>query len=63
MSIGLILLIVLMIVLLGGFSGWGGGPFYGHRLLWRRRTWIDPRDRSCSRASWEILTATKSRIY
>jgi hypothetical protein len=29
MSIGTILLIVLVIALLGGFSGIGGGPFYG----------------------------------
>ena len=29
MSIGTILLIILVIVLLGGFSGYGGGPFYG----------------------------------
>jgi hypothetical protein len=29
MSIGLIVLIVLVILLLGGFSGIGGGPFYG----------------------------------
>jgi len=29
MSIGTILLIVLIIALLGGFSGIGGGPFYG----------------------------------
>jgi Protein of unknown function (DUF3309) len=29
MSAGTILLIILMIALLGGFSGWGGGPFYG----------------------------------
>ncbi len=29
MSIGLILLIVLVIILAGGFSGLGGGPFYG----------------------------------
>jgi hypothetical protein len=29
MSIGTILLIILVIVLLGGFSGLGGGPFYG----------------------------------
>ena len=29
MSLGTILLIVLVIVLLGGFSGFGGGPFYG----------------------------------
>ena len=28
-SIGTILLIVLIIILLGGFSGIGGGPFYG----------------------------------
>src|SRR5256885_3849992 len=29
MSIGTIILIILIIALLGGFSGWGGGPFYG----------------------------------
>lgn len=30
MSVGMILLIVLVIALLGGFSGLGGGPFYGY---------------------------------
>jgi hypothetical protein len=29
MSIGMILVIILVIFLLGGFSGVGGGPFYG----------------------------------
>src|SRR6201984_1966019 len=29
MSIGTIILIILVIALLGGFSGVGGGPFYG----------------------------------
>jgi hypothetical protein len=29
MSVGTILLIILVIALVGGFSGWGGGPFYG----------------------------------
>jgi len=29
MSLGMILLIVLVIALLGGFSGIGGGRFYG----------------------------------
>jgi hypothetical protein len=29
MSIGTIILISLIIALLGGFSGVGGGPFYG----------------------------------
>jgi hypothetical protein len=29
MSVGTILLIVLVVALLGGFSGLGGGPFYG----------------------------------
>ena len=29
MSLGTILLIVIVIALLGGFSGFGGGPFYG----------------------------------
>jgi hypothetical protein len=29
MSLGTILLVVLIVALLGGFSGMGGGPFYG----------------------------------
>jgi len=29
MSVGTIILIILVILLLGGFSGLGGGPFYG----------------------------------
>ena len=29
MSLGTILLIILIIALLGGFSGFGGGPFTG----------------------------------
>ena len=29
MSLGTTLLIILIIALLGGFSGLGGGPFYG----------------------------------
>jgi hypothetical protein len=29
MSLGTILLIVIVVALLGGFSGIGGGPFYG----------------------------------
>jgi hypothetical protein len=29
MSLGTIILIILIIALLGGFSGVGGGPFYG----------------------------------
>ena len=29
MSLGTIVLIILIIALLGGFSGLGGGPFYG----------------------------------
>lgn len=29
MSLGTIILIILVIALLGGFSGVGGGPFYG----------------------------------
>lgn len=29
MSIGLILLVILVLILLGGFSGIGGRPFYG----------------------------------
>ncbi len=38
MSIGTIILIILVIALLGGFSGIGGGPFYGTGLLRRRRS-------------------------
>jgi hypothetical protein len=29
MSLGTIILIILVIALIGGFSGVGGGPFYG----------------------------------
>jgi hypothetical protein len=29
MGLGTILIIILIIALLGGFSGFGGGPFYG----------------------------------
>jgi hypothetical protein len=29
MSLGNILVIILIVALLGGFSGLGGGPFYG----------------------------------
>jgi Protein of unknown function (DUF3309) len=29
MSLGTILLVILIVALLGGFSGIGGGPFYG----------------------------------
>jgi hypothetical protein len=29
MSLGTILLVIFVIALLGGFSGLGGGPFYG----------------------------------
>ena len=29
MSIGTILVVTLILILLGGFSGLGGGPFYG----------------------------------
>lgn len=29
MSLGTIILIILVLALLGGFSGIGGGPFYG----------------------------------
>jgi hypothetical protein len=38
MSIGTIILIILVIALLGGFSGWGG-PVLRDRLLWWRRPW------------------------
>ena len=37
MSIGIILLIILVLILLGGFSGLGGGPFYGTGYLHRWR--------------------------
>jgi hypothetical protein len=32
MSLGTILLVILIIALLGGFSGIGGGPFYGRGI-------------------------------
>ena len=37
MSLGTILLIILVIALLGGFSGIGGGPFYGGRIVTGQR--------------------------
>jgi len=30
MNVGTLLLVLLVLVLLGGVSGIGGGPFYGH---------------------------------
>jgi hypothetical protein len=33
LTTGTILLIILVIILLGGFSGFGGGPFYGTGYL------------------------------
>jgi len=38
MSLGTIILIILVIALLGGFSGLGGA-LLRDRLLWRRRAW------------------------
>jgi hypothetical protein len=32
MSIGTILIIILIVALLGGFTGIGGGPFYGRGI-------------------------------
>lgn len=32
MSVGTILIIILIVILLGGFSGIGGGRFYGRGL-------------------------------
>lgn len=29
MNLGLLILIILIVILAGGFSGLGGGPFYG----------------------------------
>lgn len=29
MNLGFILVVILILALLGGFSGFGGGPFYG----------------------------------
>jgi len=37
MSLGTIILIILVIALLGGFSGLGGGPILRYWLLRRRR--------------------------
>ena len=52
MSIGTIILIILVIALLGGFSGIGGG--LRHRLLWRRR----PRPDRCHSADLAVARQT-----
>jgi uncharacterized membrane protein YfcA len=44
MSIGAIILIILIIALLGGFSGVGGGPFYGTGYYGGGRAWARHRD-------------------
>ena len=43
MSLGTILLIILVIILLGGFSGLGGGPFYGTGYYGGRWAWLSNR--------------------
>ena len=45
MSLRIILLIIIVIALLDGFSGLGGGPFLRDRLLRRRRPWLRARNR------------------
>ena len=61
MSVGTIILIILVIALLGGFSGIGGGPFYGTGYYGRRR----PRPRDCysvdPASAWQDLTQPGKR--
>src|SRR3954470_16748397 len=59
MSLGMILLIVLIIALLGGFSGIGGGGFYGTGYYGGRRTWIGSPRRPCLSGAWKTLIRFK----
>ena len=61
MSLGTILLIILVIALLGGFSGFGGGPFYGSCILWRRWAWSCNRCRVVPCVAWQALRSTKRK--
>ena len=56
MSLGTILLIILVIALLGGFSGIGGGRFYG-RALSRRWAWRRNRYRADPRFARQALNS------
>jgi hypothetical protein len=61
MSLGTIILIILIIALLGGFSGISGGPFYGTGLLRRRRAWHCCRHFADTRTAQEnLITVTRN---
>jgi hypothetical protein len=59
MSLGTILLIVLVIALLGGFSGLGGGPFYGTGYYGGGRTVVRRQKGSMFSAVQSDATGTK----
>jgi hypothetical protein len=64
MSVGTILLIILIIALLGGFSGIGGGRFYGGGNSWAAASgWSCSSSSSCwCSARSEPLPATPRRV-
>ena len=60
MSIGTIILIILVIALLGGFSGIGGGPFYGTGYYGGGGLGLDRRDPADPAAARKALSRTAS---
>ncbi len=61
MSLGTILLIILVIALLGGFSGLGGGPFYGTGYYGWRRARPHTRYRAGLGSAWQALNCPKPK--
>ena len=59
MSIGTIILIILIIALLGGFSGIGGGPFYGTGYYGGGGLGLDDRDPADPAAAREALNGSR----
>ena len=55
MSLGTIILIILIIALLGGFSGIGGGPFYGTGYYGGGGLGLDHRDPADPAAARETV--------
>ena len=60
MSLGTIILIILVIALLGGFSGIGGS-FLRHGLLRRWRSWSRNRHSADFALAWQTLIKQRSR--
>ena len=56
MSLGTIILIILIIALLGGFSGIGGGPFYGTGYYGGGGLGLDHRDPADPAAAREAVS-------